>query len=235
MKAVRILLIGSTLALALMTPMAAPAVAGARTTAMTPARMTLLKARGHLAIQRRLIELDRLTALVNGATHLSSANRTALVSKLSADRGGLESLDTKIQGDTDASTLRTDLESIVTAYRIYVLVAPQAHLAVASDRVAAFVSLGNTIAGQIQAAIDTAKGNGKDVKVAQAALNEMRKQLQAATAAIAGIASNVIALTPSGYPANRSMLISARISILAARAHLAKARVDAHAAVSALA
>jgi hypothetical protein len=232
MKAARIILIGSTLALG--TPMAAPAVAGGRTTGMTPPRMTLLKDRGHLAIQRRLNELDRLTALVNGAKHPTSANRSALLSKLSADRSGLESLDTKIQADSDATTLRSDLQSIVTAYRIYVLVAPQVHIVVASDRVAAFVSLGDTIAGKIQAAIDKAKGNGKDVKAAQAALNDMKKQLQAASAAIAGIASKVIALTPSGYPGNRSTLISARNSILTARAHLVKARADAHAAVSAL-
>ena len=231
MKSTRIILIGSALALAL----TAPAVAGVRTTAMTPARMTLLKDRGHLAIQRRLNEIYRLTALVNGAKHLTSADRSALLSKLSSDRSGLQSLDTKIQGDTDGTTLKADLTSIVTAYRIYVLVAPQVHLVVASDRVAAFVTLGDTIAGKIQAAIDAAKGKGKDVKAAQAALNDMKKQLADASSAIAGVASNVIALTPSGYPGNRSVLISARSSILTARAHLLKARADAHEAMSALA
>jgi hypothetical protein len=233
MKTTRIILIGS-FALALATPMAAPAVASVRTTGMTPARMTLLKDRGHLAIQRRLNELDRLTALVNGAKHLTSANRSSLLSKLSSDRSGLQALDTKIQGDSDAATLRSDLQSIVTAYRIYVLVAPQVHIVVASDRVAAFVSLGDTIAGKIQAAIDKAKADGKDVKAAQTALNDMKRQLQDASAAIAGVASKVIALTPSGYPGNRSTLISARDSILTARAHLVKARADARAAISAL-
>jgi hypothetical protein len=230
MKTTRIFLIGSALVLA----MTAPAVASVRTTGMTSVRMTLLKDRGHLAIQRRLNELDRLTALVNGAKHLTSANRSALLSKLSSDRSGLQSLDTKIQGDTDAATLKADLTSIVTAYRIYVLVAPQVHLVVASDRVAAFVALGDTIAGKIQAAIDTAKGKGTDIKAAQAALNDMKKQLQAASAAIAGVASKVIALTPSGYPGNRTTLLSARSAILTARAHLVTERADALAAVTAL-
>jgi len=232
MKGPRITLVVSALVLG--TSMAAPAVASVRTNGMTPVRMTLLKDRGHLAIQRRLNEIDRLTSLVNGAKHLTSTNRSALLSKLSSDRSGLQSLDTKIQGDTDAATLKTDLTSIVTAYRIYVLLAPQVHLVVASDRVAAFVALGDTIAGKIQAQIDQAKANGKDVHAAQAALNHMKKQLDDASAAIAGLASKVIALTPSGYPGNRPVLLSARSSILTARAHLVTARADAHAAVSAL-
>jgi hypothetical protein len=231
MKTARILLIGATLALASTTP----AVALSRTSGMTAARMTYLKARGHLAIQRRLDEIDRLTALVNGATHLTSSNRSTLLSKLSSDSSGLQSLDTKIQGDTDGTTLHNDLQSIVTAYRIYVLVAPQVHLVVASDRVAAFVTLGNSIANKIQAKIDAAKAAGKDVKKAQDALDEMKKQLADAASAVAGVAAKVIALTPSGYPANRSTLLDARSSILTARAHLVTARTDAHTAVNALA
>jgi hypothetical protein len=231
MKTMRILLIGATLALA----STAPAVALPRNSGMTAARMTYLKARGHLAIQRRLHEIDRLTALVNGATHLTSSNRSTLLSKLSSDSSGLQSLDTKIQGDTDGTTLHNDLRSIVTAYRIYVLVAPQVHLVVASDRVAAFVTLGNSIANKIQAKIDAAKAAGKDVKKAQDALDEMKKQLADAASAVAGVAAKVIALTPSGYPANRSTLLDARSSILTARAHLVTARTDAHTAVNALA
>ena len=230
MKTARIFLIAAAVAAATI----APAAAAPATSGMTSARMAYLKARGHLAIQRRLNEIERLTTLVNGATHLSSANRSALLSKLSSDTSGLQALDTKIQGDTDATTLRTDLESIVTAYRIYVLVAPQVHLVVASDRVAALIDLGNSIASKIQAKIDAAKGNGKDVKAAQAALDDMKKQLADAAAAIGGVAASVIALTPSGYPGNRTTLLSARSSILSARAHLATARADAHAAVNAL-
>jgi hypothetical protein len=230
MKSARIFLIGASLALTSM----APAVALPRTNGMTTARMTYLKARGHLAIQARLNEIGRLTTLVNGATHLTSSNRSALLSKLSSDTSGLQSLDTKIQGDTDGTTLRSDLESIVTAYRIYVLVAPQVHIVVASDRVTAFVSLGNSIADKIQAKIDAAKADGKDVKKAQEALDDMKKQLADAASAIAGVAARVIALTPSGYPGNRSTLLSARSSILTARAHLVTARTDAHTAVDAL-
>ena len=231
MKTARIFLIGAALTLA----STAPAVALPGTSGMTSVRMTYLKARGHLAIQRRLNEIDRLTALVNGATHLTSSNRSALLSKLSSDTSGLQSLDTKIQGDTDGTTLRSDLQSIVTAYRIYVLVAPQVHIVVASDRVAAFVSLGNTIADKIQSKIDAAKAAGRDVKKAQEALDDMKKQLADAASAIAGVAAKVIVLTPSGYPGNRSTLLDARSSILTARAHLVTARADAHTAVNALA
>ncbi len=228
MKTARIFLIGAALALA----STAPAVALPRTDGMTTARMTYLKARGHLAIERRLNEITRLTALVNGATHLTSPDRSALLSKLSSDSSGLQALDTKIQGDTDGTTLHNDLVSIVTGYRIYVLVAPQVHIVVASDRIDALVSLGNSIAARIQAKIDAAKAAGKDVTKAQKALNDMKKQLVDAASAISGVAAEVIALTPSGYPGNRSTLLSARSSILTARAHLVTARADAHEAVN---
>ena len=232
MKTTRILLLAAGLLLGATVPATAQ-TNGA--TGMTPARMAFLKARGHIAIQARLNEIDRLSALVAGATHLTASNRSALSSKLSADRSGLQTLDSKIQADSDAATLRADLASIVTAYRIYVLVAPQVHLVVAADRVAAFVALGNTIAQKIQTAIDNAKTAGKNVGAAQAALNDMKKQLQLASSAVAGVAAEVIALTPSGYPANRTTLESARSSILTARAHLVTARADARKALGDLA
>ena len=231
MKTSRIFFVAVAVALAT----TAPVAAATRTTGMTSARMAYLKARGHLAIERRLNVIDRLTALVNGAKHLTPSDRSSLSSKLSSDASGLQSLDTKIQADTDATTLRNDLQSIVTAYRIYVLVAPQVHIVVASDRVAAWVDIGNTIAGRIQSKINAAKAAGKDVKKAQDALDDMKKQLADATAAISGVAANVIPLTPSGYPANRATLLNARSSILSARAHLVTARADAHTAVNALA
>ena len=228
MKTARIFILTAALALTA----TAPAVAGPRTVGMTAARMAYLKARGHLAIQARLNELDRLSALVSDAKHLTDTDRSALTSKLSSDRTGLQSLDSKIQADTDATTLRSDLESIVTAYRIYVLVAPQVHIAIAADRVSAFIALGNTIAAKIQSKIDAAKASGKNVAAAQAALNDMKRQLQRAASAISGVADEVIALTPSGYPGNRTTLESDRDKVLAARAHLLVARTDAHTAVN---
>lgn len=231
MKAARIFLIGAALAVAAN----APAGAYTRTNGMTSARMALLKARGHLAIQRRLNELDRLSSLVHSATHLKGPDRTSLLSKLSSDRSGLQSLDTKIQSDTDATKLHNDLQSIVNAYRIYVLVAPQVHLTVAADRVEAFIEYGNSVVGRLLSAIDKAKAKGKDVKAAQAAVIDMKTQLADAASEVAGIPSKVIALTPSGYPGNRTTLLNARSSILTARAHLLKARDDAQSAVSALA
>jgi hypothetical protein len=231
MKGARIFLISAAVAVAA----AAPAGAYTGTNGATSPRMAFLKARGHLAIQRRLNELDRLSALTHSATHLKGADRAALLSKLSSDRSGLQSLDKKIQSDTDATTLHNDLQSIVNAYRIYVLVAPQVHLTVAADRIGAFIEYGDSVVGRLLSAIDKAKAKGKDVKAAQAAVNDLKTELSDAATEVAGIPSKVIALTPSGYPGNRTTLLSARSSILTARAHLVKARADAQAAIGALA
>jgi len=198
-----------------------PAVASADTAAMG-----LLKQAGAAAVQHRLTWLASLQNRVASATHLTSGDRASLDSLLSQDVTGLTALGAKIQADTDMTTLRNDVRTIADGYRVYVLVTPQVHLTIAADRVDAIATLFTPIEHKLQAAIDAAKAKGKDVAAAQAALDDLKAKVSAAHGAVTHVPSEVMALTPQGYPGNRSTLLAARASLQDARGDLRAARAD---------
>src|SRR2546428_166016 len=83
---------------------------------------------GDVEIDRRLGTLTTLDGLVRDARHLTDADRQELLGEISADRSGLTALKAKIDADTDLTTLRNDLRTIVTGYRVYVLLEPKVRL-----------------------------------------------------------------------------------------------------------
>ena len=198
-----------------------PAVASADTAAMR-----LLKQAGAAAIQRRLTWLGTLQNRVDSATHLAAGDRSSLDSLLSHDVTGLTALGATIAADTDMTTLRNDVHRIADDYRVYVLVTPQVHLTIAADRVDAIAALFTPIENKLQAAVHTAKAKGKDVTAAQAALDDLKAKVAGADAAVSHVPSQVLVLTPEGYPANRSTLLAARASLQTARGDLSAARSD---------
>jgi hypothetical protein len=109
---------------------------------------------------------------------------------------------------------------------VYVLVTPQVHLTIAADRVAYIATLFSPVEAKLQAAIDKAKAHGKNVAAAQAADDDLKAKVTAASAAVSGVPAEVLALTPAGYPGNRTTLEAARSSLQTARADLAAARAD---------
>ncbi|MCA1830172.1 MAG: hypothetical protein LC663_01455, partial [Actinobacteria bacterium] len=83
-----------------------------------------------------------------------------------------------------------------------------------------------------QSAIDADKG--KDKVTAQKDVDDMRSDIAAARAAIADVPSRMLALTPQGYPGNRSTIDGARASVVDARKDLANAIAAARAAAAAM-
>ena len=52
----------------------------------------------------------------------------------------LNALKAKIDADTDAAILKTDIQSIAQAYRIFMLIIPQGNIAAAADRQATIIN-----------------------------------------------------------------------------------------------
>ncbi len=196
--------------------------------------MAALKQRGDTEIDRRLGTLTTLKGVVTDAKHLTDADRQALLGQINADTTGLTALRTKIDNDTDLATLRADVRSIVTAYRVYVLLEPQVRLVRAADASVDLAEYFDDLATRLQSRIDAAKGAGKDVTAAQAALDDMIAKVADAKAKATPIPGQEIPLTPAGYPANRPTLVSARGTLLQVKADYETARNDARTVVSAL-
>ena len=98
-------------------------------------------------------------------------HRTAEISTLAA-------LKTKIDADTDATTLKADLKSITKSYRVYALVLPQGRIAAAADREVTLVSMMSTLGTKLQARVQAAGQSGADVTAATATLTDMSSKLQ---------------------------------------------------------
>jgi uncharacterized phage infection (PIP) family protein YhgE len=210
---------------------AAPALAQSTTTsanrrgAAQAAAMDTIKGRAKQAIDMRLATLSNLSTLVGGAKHISSANRSALAQQLADEKSGLTALETKIQADSDMQTLINDARSIVSAYRVYLLVEPKVHEVLAADRMLAVVDAFDTVFGRVDNKV-TADADKALLADAKALLADAKAKVADAQSKAQGVPGAVLGLQPAGYPGNRPALQSARDSLRTGRQDLVGARQD---------
>ncbi|MEO8468391.1 MAG: hypothetical protein ABI573_01845 [Chloroflexota bacterium] len=195
-----------------------------------------VQAVGFCEIDRRLVTIDRLQALVRGSDVLTDAHATALTRILDHSETGLKALRREIAADTTVASATEDVRRIFTEYRIYALVTRQVVLVRADDRVDAAVNRLTHASDRLAAAIARAVGNGKDVTVAQGHLDAMTAAIGDARAEVAGDATAVLAQTPATWNAGtaKPVLDAARASIGAARSDLRTAMAEARAVLAAL-
>jgi hypothetical protein len=203
---------------------AAPAGAQTSTTAANRrsqaqgAALDAVKGRAKQAIDARLTTLSRLSSLVSGAQHLSASNRSTLGQQLATATSGLTALETKIEGDGDMQTLLTDARSIVTSYRVYLLVEPKVHEVVAADRMLAVVDAFTAVLTKLEG-IKTSAAD-------KALLADAKAKVADAASKARAVPGAVVDLPPSGYPGNRPALQTARDGLRTGRQDLVTARQD---------
>jgi hypothetical protein len=217
--------------------MATTAVAGAlflpvgagMASAATTDRPTLdsAKTKCLAAVDRRLTELTALSGRVGASKFVTDPHRSALNGIIDSTRSGLQSLRTKISGDSDAAALRADCTAVVTDYRVYALRRPQVHLVLAADRGAAAIDRAHKVETRLTTAIDKVEAAGGDVTEARAAYSKLQADVDGATTALTGVADKVLTFTPADYNANHELLAPSRASLKTARDDLAAARDDA--------
>ena len=196
-----------------------------------------LQALGNCEIDRRLVTIQVLQDHVSNPNGLTDSDRSALQALLTADTTGLTALKAKIDGETDVTTLRADIGTIVTGYRIYLLMVPMTAEVISADSEAAAVGRLTTVAGKLQDRITTELNAGKDVASAQADLNNMTTSLgQVNTSTLAGIPTALLALTPAEYNGGTAgpVLKTDHTTLQGFRTSLDAARADAVACRAAL-
>jgi len=186
-------------------------------------------------IDGRLATLRALGTVVKAAQHLTAPHKATLTGLISTDQAGLTALKPKVDGETTLSGVRTDEQSMVNDYRVYLLVGPKVRLTIALDLESTAVQRLRQVADNLAAAIATAKQAGKDTTRAEAALADLRTQTDAANAAVTGEAESLLAIQP-GPDANaiRGQVSPVRDAVRTARTDLRKALADAKAARAAL-
>lgn len=162
--------------------------------------------KGDQEITRRLATLNTLDSKINAATKLSASDKAYLTAEVNGEITGLTTLKTKLDADTTLAAARADAQSIFNEYRVYALVAPKVSLVKVSDDQQVVEGKLTALIQKLQARINTAKSNGKDVTTIQNQLNDLTTQLNNASAISSAIEQKVLTLQPTDYDSNHAVL-----------------------------
>ena len=216
------------------------AAASANVTAtVKTAAITRSEGRADQEIDRRTTNLNDLIAKVADIKNLSASDKTSISTALGNQVTALAQLKTKVDADTDAAILKTDVQSVTSSYRIYALILPQVRIIIASDRVVTIAGEMQLLAAKFESRISAAQSAGTDMTAAAAAYADFNAKVSdagtQAQAAVTGIAT----LVPDNgdktvMASNTAALKAARAKVAASQQDLVAARKDATAIVAAV-
>ena len=218
--------VGRTIKNEKLTTSSAPAQRLKNSVTITPSanKVENLKERAEREIERRITSLNRLIDKINALKKISDSQKETFVKQIQDEITSLTNLKTKINADTDLTILKTDVQSIVKSYRVYLLFVPKINVLVAADSLDTIADKLDILAAKLEVRINTAgdvdatklKTTLEDMKLKIA---DMRVQAQKARDA-------VIVLTPEEYPGNKTILQQGRQFIVAGKKDLQTARQD---------
>jgi hypothetical protein len=229
-------LIGTAAVLAIVAGTCAPAFADGTSGPAPSAGKSLaaIQTNAKVKTAARIGSLTTAIAKVNAATDITSSDRSTILGILNADVAGMNTVEAKIAADTSASTAATDDLTIFSSYRVYAVAIPQSRLAAAADRLTS-TTIPKLTADQTKLATALAgPDKARSTAALQADLADMSAQISAATSDVNGVAGRALAVTPSGYNANHSVLEPIRASVTTAGADLKKASSDARTVLAAI-
>lgn len=203
-------------------------------------RLVNMTSRANQEIKRRTDALNTMSIRINAMVKLSSDEKTSLSSMIQAQIDALGALDAKVGTDSsDLTNLKTDVQSITKAYRIFVLVIPQGAIEAASDRVMTMVGSASTLSAKLQTRITDAQSTGNNMDASVTALADFNTKVADANIQAQAAVAEVVNLTPDNgdqaqMQSNTAALQDARAKIKAAEQDLIAARKDAGIIVKAL-
>lgn len=204
------------------------------TAAAQATRLSTLKTKGDAEITRRLTNLNAALGKISGLSSLSAGDKQSLTSEVQKEIDGLTALKSKLDADTTLDTARTDVQSVVSDYRVYVLVLPVSRMVEAIDRLTDVENKLTTLQATIQGATDKDQSAGKDVTAIQKSITDMQSQINAAQNATTGITAKLLALQPADYNTDHSVLAQDRTAVGTAVTAVKAARDDAKSAIDGL-
>jgi hypothetical protein len=195
----------------------------------TPATFTQAQQLVEADLAGRVTQLDALSSAVdNTANHLSTGDRQTLGNDITGfELPGIQSLQSQVQQVATCVGLRTVARSMVYNYRVYLVMTPQTHLTIVVDDETYIEGVFVNLEPQIATAIQNAQAAGKDVSAAQAAFSDLKSQVTTAQGETSGQAALLLAQTPTGYPGNWQVFLTARTDATNAHTDLRAAYADA--------
>jgi hypothetical protein len=182
-------------------------------------------------IARRIAALNKLSARVQAMQKVTADAKSKIAIEVQAQISDLSALKVKIDADTDATVLHTDVQSITDSYRIFAVVLPQGYILAASDRMEVIAAAMKDLGVKMQARIDAAHAAGHDVSAMTAAMADLNLQLSNTNFKAQSAGTLVYGLTPdqgdqSKAASNHDALVQARDQIRIGTEDLKAARAN---------
>ena len=219
---------------------ALPAFAASTTTqARAEAAISKAETRAKQEITRRIDALTKLATRVSEMKRLSDSEKSTLSANITAQINTLNTLEAKIAADTDAATLKADVQSITKSYRIFALIIPQGAIAAAADRIEAIAASSTELSAKLSTRITAAGAAGKDTTAMTTSLSDMNAKIADANTQAQAAVSETASLQPDNgdktvMTSNTAALKDARSKIQAAEKDLKAAKADAESIVKAV-
>jgi hypothetical protein len=207
---------------------------GLVSSALQSAHLNHLKTNGASEADRRRAALQDALSKVQGSSKLADATKKTLADQLQAEITKLTSTESKLGSETDLTSARLDIQTIFAEYGTYALLLPKAQLVAAADRLTLAGSKLQIITGHLEAKINGAQAQGKDVTAAQKRLIDLKAKLAAAKLQYDGLAAKVLPLTVVDYAASHKTLATDAAGLARARSDFQAALDDVSAIVSQL-
>jgi hypothetical protein len=200
-------------------------------TTLSASAMSTAKSRASKEIDRRIAALNELVTRISAMTRVTAEFKTQATTNLQSQITALTQLKAKIEAETDADTLKTDIQSITSSYRVFALVMPQARIAAAADRAINLATMETAIGAKLKARIDAAAAAGADVSILNSALNDLGTQINSANTSAQAAVGVSLSLQPDNgdkatKDANTKALQQARTDIQAAQKAIVQGRKD---------
>jgi len=205
---------------------ATPRPANAVNATCSAAALSYVQARVGLAVSKRELTIGQLTGALSQRTHVTDAHRATLTGLFTTDAAGLQAVNATVHSDTTCKQAVTDGRTVVTNYRVYMLLVPQAHLVAASDTGTYGAGRLTAVEPKLQKGIDAIADPTKKAQ-AQAAFDDLVAQAKTATDDFADVADTTLALTPAEMPAAQSTVDVERAKVTSGHTALATALQDA--------
>ena len=200
------------------------------------------QSRADQEITRRINALNALSTRINNMVKVSASDKSSLSTEIQTQVTAMNTLQAQIASDAAAdstSSLKTDIQSITKAYRIFALVVPQGAIEAAADRVLDVAGMLTTLSAQLQTRITDAQNAGNNVSAETTAIADMNAKIADANTQANAATTEIASLQPDNgdqtiAASNTATLKDARSKIQAAQQDLTTARKDAGAIAKAL-
>jgi hypothetical protein len=192
-----------------------------------PSTLAAIQAAGDRATTARISAINRATPSISRSECVGDDHQAAALAGLESALGGMESLRSSLAAATTVDEAADLYRAIFEDWRVYAVVVPQAHYAVAADCLEtvtipalldAQTRLEEALAGEYADAV---------TPEIEADMAELQEQLDLAQAEVAGAADAALAVTASDYNADAAVLTDIRLSISAASSAARLARIAA--------